>query len=1062
MSNQLLNEGEYYKAVSQVERIYEFQPNNVQVEKFIKQVSQQRNVGVQWPHSNGQNTSGGFDREQESVPLRTVAKPKPYCTPQSQQYRTPQPEPYHIQSTQPYNAMPAAPQYQPTMAPQRQGTFSPRSEVKNLLKKARAEYKGGNTNNALFTINEIFSIDPYNDQARDLKRAILLKNDDVKIKKKAAKIQKKIGALVEKAEEKFRKDKYDAAVKILDEVIALDSSYVQAQYLKRIILSKKQKQTAKEKEVASKKEKSIKTKGKDDVIQKQYVEHSAYGGQVGEPSDIYEEALAIAKQEELERGNRAFDYKKNSLLQQVQKAINVKDDEEAIDCLDEVLAIDPSNKYARNMKNVILARNEDLYERCYAEQRQKKAEIFRKQNRYEGFSLSEENLSDIEEAERLRLKLLKGKMAQEEKRVQKAEERIRRDVKKRIESEEKENLDIIIKEVEESKFYETFKEYDEVKTKKEKLKKRQIRSFLLRAEGLMELDKYSEAAVYLNNVFMVEPYNEQAQKMRTRLENEIVKKEERDRQEADKLFMKEKKAYKKIRKRVREEKAQGLLKEVKLFYHAEEWLNARESAQKVLIIDPSNVRAKRYVERIDKKLVVFQKELEAEESVQVVKRGGAMDEAFNEAARVLELSMIGEKRESIEIEKKVNVFLQEAEAKIEKEHNYDEALLVLNRAFAIDPGSKDVTTKIQEARKLKEKEKEKCKKREEKEEPKVLAQKEEQKAKEEVISIAAEEDEKRRKRKEKEKKWEIFGRSKEIMNAASQRCFKQKVDEYIKNARKYLEAHQFEQAKKSVEHIFLFDKANPTAKKLLSKIIEHEVAYAGKKKETIDKEFEKGLNLEKLKTSLAKRDKEKVVRSQKEAEKEDKQDEEEIIARLLREGKKLFKEKRYCEALNKYEAVFAFDGKNKRASQYIDKVKKAMSQERDVEKRKIKESQKKEIREKLDRYSDRVQWLHRKGQYTEAAIMIEKGLLLAPSNAYFKELKKLNVRGSSEQVNRGKDTDEEIGDLVNLGIKEYIQGNYDEARKYFEKVLETNPNDKKAKNSIKKIDEKLKRLQGKI
>ena len=54
--------------------------------------------------------------------------------------------------------------------------------------------------------------------------------------------------------------------------------------------------------------------------------------------------------------------------------------------------------------------------------------------------------------------------------------------------------------------------------------------------------------------------------------------------------------------------------------------------------------------------------------------------------------------------------------------------------------------------------------------------------------------------------------------------------------------------------------------------------------------------------------------------------------------------------------------------------------------------------------------------------------------------------------------EEEVRNLINLGIKEFIQGNYLEAKDYFERVLKIDPNDEKAKNSIEKIDEKIKSL----
>jgi len=99
--------------------------------------------------------------------------------------------------------------------------------------------------------------------------------------------------------------------------------------------------------------------------------------------------------------------------------------------------------------------------------------------------------------------------------------------------------------------------------------------------------------------------------------------------------------------------------------------------------------------------------------------------------------------------------------------------------------------------------------------------------------------------------------------------------------------------------------------------------------------------------------------------------------------------------------------------------------------------------------------LQREGKYTDAAIVIEKALLLDPSNSYFKGLRSLNEKGTTIQVDRDVDTNRQTENLVNLGIKEYVQGNYDKAKEYFVKVLDISPGDLKAKNSISKIDAKI-------
>ena len=75
-----------------------------------------------------------------------------------------------------------------------------------------------------------------------------------------------------------------------------------------------------------------------------------------------------------------------------------------------------------------------------------------------------------------------------------------------------------------------------------------------------------------------------------------------------------------------------------------------------------------------------------------------------------------------------------------------------------------------------------------------------------------------------------------------------------------------------------------------------------------------------------------------------------------------------------------------------------------------------------------------------------------------KELKKLNERGAREQMVREHEPSAEKKNLINLGIKEYIQGNYVKAKEHFNNVLAIDPNDEKAQNSIKKINKKLEDL----
>ncbi len=811
-------------------------------------------------------------------------------------------------------------------------------------------------------------------------------------------VEKSIEKMIKRARVSYQNKNYNDALYYLNEVLVMDSSNREALNLKNRIVKEKSFVRTKELPSAPKR-----------------------------PDERVAQAMVNAQKE----------YKRRNY-------------DAALFYLNAVLIWHPQNEEALSLKNIILNERRSKYESVYERERKQKAEAFRDREETGDISPPQESMADIKEYERMRLKIQEERYKEEEKRNRLAEARIREDVRRRIELQEKEDLELLIQEVEESKFYEKFQSYEEEKEQKKRMQKRQIHSFLLRAEGLMEMGKYEEAAVYLNNVFMVEPYNERAQKMRVKLEQELVDKKIRERREYDKLFEEEKKEYKKIRENVRKEKIRTLLNEADRLYDEDDLLTARQEYQKVIIVDPSNRHAKRFLKKIDKKLLTLQEEMRAQEELREERRAQAMEESFQEAARALEIELIKEKKEDLSIQERIRVFLAQADHKAEIEHDYDGALVDLNRAYAIDPGNKKVMDKIKKVRALKARRID----HPEKEIHEILTR--ESDKSEKSISIAVDREEEK---KAKEQKWEELKRGKQILGAAARRSYQGKVEEYVSNAQRYLEQKQFDKARSEVERIFLFDKNNPTAKDLLARITEYEISYEKKMEEkSLDQEFETGLELEKLKVEMQRRAEGKVIREPQEAKIEDKKIQEKTIKKLIKEGKSLYKKERYYEALNKFEAIFAIDAQNEEASRYVDKIKETMLKEREEERKRIREKQREEINEKLNEYSSQIQSLHKQGRYTEAAILIEKGLLLDPTSKYLKELKKLNQRGSDEKMRLNLSDEEKVKDLINIAIKEFIQGNYLESRKYFEKVLEISPDDEKAKNSIAKIDKKVKEL----
>jgi hypothetical protein len=747
-------------------------------------------------------------------------------------------------------------------------------------------------------------------------------------------------------------------------------------------------------------------------------------------------------------------------LNEARELMEKKDFDKALFTVNEVLISNPDSDKAIELKNIIMEKRQQEYRDLYRDTRKQKAEIFRKKHIDETVERAVDTLHDIEEQEQMILKIQQERLTERARREELGERRIRDDVRKRIEAQETSELNTILTEVDESQFYQRFKEYDAQQREEEQRQRRQLHSFLLRAEGLMEMGKYNEAAVYINNVFMIDPTNARAQKIRVRLEDEILKKEQRDQDIEDKLFRKEKKEYLKIKQNIQKKKIRELLKNANDLFKQEEWIHARQEAQKALYLDPTHRSAKRVMKKIDKKLIEVQEEIASREDVVQEKRTYAMDEALQEAAHAVEVEIVTEKKDSIDIDEQVTILMHEADRKIQRRADFQGALIDLNRAAALAPANKAVREKIKETRELKRKKDMGIY------EPQVksgmLSHADAQgsvstveRTDETVITIAQQE------AADKEKRWQEFNRAKQIEERAQEKIYQEKVREYIQAAQKYLDQRDFSAAKKEVERIFYFDPQNDLAKDMLKRIEDYEI-QSRKLPETpitLDKEFERGVELEKLKTALQKTvDSHSVIDAGKTPQEEE-ATRKKAIKSLLKESRRLYKQKRYFEARQKTEAVFSLESNNEKASALLDKINESMVKEREKERDKVRERQRKEINARLDSYASEVHQLHTQGRYTEAAILIEKSLLLDPSNKYFEELKAINARGAKEQIRFENSPQEEKKNLVNQGIKQYIQGNYVEAKRYFEKVLEIDPNDEKALNSIAKLDQKISTLQ---
>ena len=408
----------------------------------------------------------------------------------------------------------------------------------------------------------------------------------------------------------------------------------------------------------------------------------------------------------------------------------------------------------------------------------------------------------------------------------------------------------------------------------------------------------------------------------------------------------------------------------------------------------------------------------------------------------------------------VRALLEEAEMKISRRKDFAGALIDLNRAATLDPANETVREKIQEVRELKRGY----------EKGTVTGEietftitHEDDEGKQATVSRPEERRAEKIKREAeaKEKRYKAFQRTKKIKKTSLQKIYLEKIEEYVRNARQYIDQKQFDKAKEEVERIFLFDPDNQLAKDMIEQITDYEVRNLETEKKviTLDEEFERSVEIEKLKVALQEKSDELEVTGESALPERDEKSKKKAIKRLIKDGKALYKRDRYFEARQKFEAVFALDDDNKKASKYLDKINEAMLVEREEERKMLRERQRAQINDKLDAYAREIRQLHNEGRYTDAAILIEKGLLLDPSNRYFKELKKQNMRGAQDEMKMERTPQEEKQNFINLAIKNYIQGNYVEAKKYFEKVLEIDPDDEKAKNSIAKLDKKINSLQ---
>lgn len=186
-------------------------------------------------------------------------------------------------------------------------------------------------------------------------------------------------------------------------------------------------------------------------------------------------------------------------------------------------------------------------------------------------------------------------------------------------------------------------------------------------------------------------------------------------------------------------------------------------------------------------------------------------------------------------------------------------------------------------------------------------------------------------------------------------------------------------------------------------------------------------------------------------------------AELTRLAKKAYASHDYEVAISLYEEALEYDPENKKITASIDKAKEKLIVKGSDQYNAEVASFSDEIRKKVDFYASVAKNLQEKNKYGSAKVLIQKGLMLSPKDARLQALQKKNddffKKGVQRKLEEDKqDNAQEINRLVNKGVKEYLLGKYEEALESFGRVLELDPSDEKAKQTIQKIEEKVKTL----
>ncbi|MFH1846734.1 MAG: TolC family protein [Candidatus Omnitrophota bacterium] len=518
----------------------------------------------------------------------------------------------------------------------------------------------------------------------------------------------------------------------------------------------------------------------------------------------------------------------------------------------------------------------------------------------------------------------------------------------------------------------------------DKMRAMEIADYLEMARGQVEAKKFYRAKICLEMILRVDEDNDDAKEMLSVIEKEEKaeeKEREKRKQEEEKrrlaeIAAKEEEA-KKQAIQMKEDRIAGYLEKAEEYLKGNQYDRAREQAKKGLEIETKNTAVLSFLTKAEQK----EKEYKLEQ------------ERFEK-----------EKEERAERINRTKEYLEKAGIEL-KSGRFDSARDNLGKVFVLDKDNKDAEVldlKINiEEEKCRSKQEEK-KREEENERKKAEAKEKRQKyldkadvllkagkfaearqfvkktfeieENKDTVLLLKRIDEEEKIHKEEQRQLKI----RQDKNALLEKQIKQKIQKYIKTAKKESDNNDFDQARKVVEEIFLLEKDNKEAERLLTEINKADREY---------KEY----------VEARKRKKEEENRKKKNREPEEK------IKNNLDKAKNALRENRFKKAMDYANKALKFQ-ENKETKDLIALIKEAEVKygskeaeekrhkalqsraEKKVEEQAVKELRQKKEGKKVSALIEKARLEFSKKDFSEARRYAYEAKELAPENSEIAEL----------------------------------------------------------------------------